>query len=190
MRDVRVAALVVQLRRPRNHRFFRIEHRAQLFVDHVEFAAAFFGGAFGFGDDCRNTLAYEARDVVEHIRVVGIDAVIFVDCRRIEAARNVFPRVDGHDAGHGHRLCAIDGNDLRVRVRRAQHFEMQRAFGQRNVRRILRAPRDDLFRERIAHAGSARFSRAVDFDVGLSVERIADRAVPGATAEIAFERMR
>ena len=80
------------------------------------------GGGFGFGDDGGDALTDEARDVVEHVGIVWVDAIVFVDSRAVEAARNVFPGEHFHDTRYGHRFRAIDRQNFRVRVRRAQHF--------------------------------------------------------------------
>ena len=67
-------ALVVQDRRAGLHRRDRIEHRGQELVLDLERAAAGFGRAFALGDHRGDALAGEARDIVEQIGIVGIDA--------------------------------------------------------------------------------------------------------------------
>ncbi len=104
MHRARELALIVQLRRAGPHRFLGIEDGRQNLVLDLEFAAAFFRGGLGIGNDGGDALPDEARDVVEHVGIVGIDAIIFVNRRRVELARDVFPREDVDDAGHGERL--------------------------------------------------------------------------------------
>ncbi|MEI9901865.1 MAG: hypothetical protein WDN31_19115 [Hyphomicrobium sp.] len=43
-------------------------------------------------------LAHEADDVIEDVGIVGIDEVVLVRCRAVEAARHVLPREYGNDA--------------------------------------------------------------------------------------------
>ncbi len=49
-----------------------IEYRGKNIVDHLEAAAAFFGGTLGFRDYGGDLLPDEPDDVVEHPRVVGV----------------------------------------------------------------------------------------------------------------------
>ena len=155
MQDTRIAALVVQHRSPRLHRFFGVENGRKNLVLDFETAATFFGGGFSFGDDGDETLADETRDVVEHVRIVGVDAIVFVNRRRIEPARNVLPGKYRNDAGNGQRFGAVDRKDFRVRVRRAQHLEVQQAIHRRDVAGVARVSGDDVARERIGHARAA-----------------------------------
>ena len=75
------------------------------------------GGGFAFGHDGGDALAHEADDIVEQPDIVGIDQMILVQRRAEQALRNIFPGVDGHDAGHGERPGAVDLADARVGVR-------------------------------------------------------------------------
>jgi hypothetical protein len=72
------AALVVQHRRVGCYGGGRIEHRRQDFIGDVEQPAGGFSGCLGFSDDRSNPLTDEPHDVVEYIRIVGIDQVVFV----------------------------------------------------------------------------------------------------------------
>ena len=74
----RPTLFVVQDRRARRHRRFRVEHCRQDLVVDLEQAAGGFRGAFGFGHDGRHALADEADDIVEHVGVVGVDEVILM----------------------------------------------------------------------------------------------------------------
>ena len=87
------------------------------------------------------------------------------------------------------RLVAADGEDVRVRVRRAQHLEMQKPV-HRHVHRIACATGDDSLGERVRHARAAGLAGNVRLDGGDAGERVADRAVTGAPAQVAFEGMR
>ena len=138
--------LFVQDRRARLHGDFRIEHRRQDFVIDVEQAAGFFRGSLGLGHHGRDPLAYEAHHIVEHVGVVGIYEVILMGRRRVELARHILPGEDFDDAGHGKSALALDGLDACMRMRRAQHFQVQRAF-HHHVERVACLAGDDRFGE-------------------------------------------
>ena len=186
----RLAAAVVQHRRGGFHRLLRIEHRRQELVVHFDQPARFLGGAFGFGDDRGETLAHEAHDVVENVRVVGVDEVILVQRGGVQPARNVFPGVHAGHTGHGQRLVLADRRDARVRVRRAQDFEVQRAFGRRDVEGVAGRSGDDRRAERVAQARAGRFAGDVFLGFADAVDGIVDAAVAGAPAQVAFEMVR
>ena len=114
--DERVVG-AVQLRRAVGHRLLRVEHRGQHLVLDDDLAAALLGGADGVGEHGHHPLADEAHDVVEDVRVVGIDEVVGVDRGREALARHVLPRVDAVDAGHRQRGGLVDRDDARVGVR-------------------------------------------------------------------------
>jgi hypothetical protein len=80
--------------------------------------------------------------VVEHIGVVGVDQMVFVRRRAVEATRHVFPREDLDHARHRHRLLAVDLQDARMRVRRAQHLEVKEILDC-DVHRVTRMTGDD-----------------------------------------------
>jgi hypothetical protein len=74
-----------------------------------------------------------------------------------------------------------------VRVRRAQHLEVQHAL-HRDVERVARGTAHHL---RAGRGGQAAAERGTSFgllDIGLALERVLDRAVAGAAADIAFQR--
>ena len=168
------ALLFVQDRRARLHGNFRIEHRGQKLVFDLEQAAGFFRRCLGLGHAGRDPLADEAHDIVEDVGVVGIDQMILVRRRRVELARHVLPGEHGDHARHGHRLVALDGLDARMRMRRAQHLQMQRAFG-RNVERVARLAGDDRLGERVAQAPAAGFVAGdILLDIDHAVQRIVD----------------
>ena len=139
-------ALLVQDRRTRLHRGFRVEHGGQRLVLDLEQTTGGFGSALGLGHDGRDPLADEAHDIVENIGVVGVDEMVLVGRRRIELARHVLPREDGDDARHGKSRIALDGFDARMGMRRAQHFQVERILDG-YVERIARRAGDDRFGE-------------------------------------------
>ena len=54
--------------------------------------------------------------------------VVVVGGARVKAPRNILPCEDGAHARHRECLVPADGQDLRVRMNRAQHLEMQHPF--------------------------------------------------------------
>ena len=188
MEDVRIAAFVVQDGRSGFHRFFGVENGRQDLVLQVETAATFFGGSFSFGDDGGDALTDEARHVIEHVRIVGVDTIVFVNSRRVKAAWHVFPSEHIHDARHGHGFGPVDRQNFGVRVRRSQHLEVQQALHRRYVARVSRVPRDDVAGERIGNARAARRAGLVGSDVLFAGECVANRSVPGAAAKIPLQR--
>ncbi len=120
-----------------------IEHRGKQLVLDLEQATSLFRGALGFGHDGRHPLADEADDIVEDVGIVGIDEVILVGCRAVEPARDILPREYADNAWHRRCVIALDGLDARMRMRRAQHLEMQHFLHRRHVERITRLPRHD-----------------------------------------------
>ena len=182
-------ALLVQDRRPRQHGDFRIEHRRQQLVLDFEQAAGFLGRALGLGHHRSDALADEADDIVEHVGIVGIDQMIFMRRRRVELARYVLPGEHPDDAGHRKRLVALDRFDARMRMRRAQNFQMQRVL-RRQVERVMRFAGDDRLGERAAHAPAAGVAGGVLLDIDHAVQRIVDRVIAGAAAEITFQHAR
>ena len=74
-------------------------------------------------------------------------------------------------------------------MRRAQHLEVQQALD-RDVHRVVRLAGQDGVGEGIGQAGAAGLAGDVLLDVALAVQRVDDRAIAGAAADIALERMR
>ena len=74
-------------------------------------------------------------------------------------------------------------------MRRAQHLQVQHAL-HRNVHRVARLARQDRVGERVGQAGAAGLAGDVLLDVALAAQGIVDRAITGAAAEIALQRMR
>ena len=115
--DARLGALVVNDGSALAHRFFRIKDRRQHFVIDLDFAASFFRRAHGFRDDRRNPLAHEAHDVVEQVRVIGIDVIIVVGGGREQQARHILPCVNSVHARNSEGGILEDRLDARVRMR-------------------------------------------------------------------------
>ena len=183
-------APVVQDGRARRHRRFRIEHGGKQLVVDLEQAAGLFRGGLGLGHDGRDPLPDEADDIVEDVGVVGIDEVVLVGRRAVEPARDILPGEDGDDARHRRGLVALDGFDARMRMRRAQHLEMQHVLHRRHVERVARLPRHDRLGEWAAEAGSAGAAGDILFDGFDAVERVDDALIARAAAEIALEHAR
>ena len=116
--------------------------------------------------------------------------MIFVRRRGVELARHVLPGEHRDHSRHGHRLVALDRLDPRMRMRRAQHLQMQRAFG-RHVERVMRLAGDDGFGKRVAQAPAAGFDAGdIVFDIDHAMQRIVDAVIAGAAAKIALQHMR
>ena len=179
--------LVVQDRSVRFHGGFRVEHGRQEFVVDLEPAATFFGRGLGFRHDGGDALAHEARDVVEEVGVVGIDEMVLVRGGRVELARYVLPGEHGDDAGHGQGRIALDRLDARMRMRRAQHLEMQHPLHWRHVERIVRSAGNDRLGVGAPQARAAGMPGDVLLGVHHAVQRIVDGMIAGAAAEIALE---
>ena len=184
--DAGLRPLVVEDRRARLHRGFRIEHRRKQFVIDLELAATGFGGCLAFGDHRSDPLADEAHDVIQHGGVIGVAAFILVSRARIELSRRVFPGQNGTHARH--RQCGVfaDRFDPRMGMRRAQKLKMEE-FGRRDVERIFGAAADN------GRAGGRRYAAAASapgfgfLDLAHAANGVLDRAITGATANIAFQ---
>ena len=181
--------LVVQDGRARLQRRHGIEHCRQDLVLDLQRPAAGLGRAFGLGDHHGNALACEAGDVVQHVGVVGIDEMILVQRGAVEPARHVLPGVGGNDARDRQRLLPVDALDAGMGVRRAQHLHVQEPVDG-DVHRVAGLARQDRFGERVGQAGAQRVAGHVRLDVALAVQRIDDRAVAGAAADVALQRVR
>ena len=169
------------------HRLVGIEHRRQNFVFHRDAAAAFLGRRLAVGDDGGDALADEAHDLVEHQGVVGIDGALLVPRGREGDRRRVFMRQHRMHAGHGQRLVFVDRADARVRVRRAQKFHVKQAVD-RDIEREARLAGDHIGPGRRRHAVADRFAGRGILDVAHAADRVRDRAIAGAAADIALQR--
>ena len=182
-------APVVQDGRPRRHGGFRIEYGGKQLVVDLEQAAGRFGSALGFRHDGRDPLPDEADDIVEDVGVVGIDEVILVGSRAVEPAGDVLPSEYGDNAGHRRGLVALDGLDARVRMRRAQHFEMQHVH-RRHVERVARVTGYDRLGERTARLAPQACPATSSSTDLMPCEGVDDALIAGAAAEVALEHAR
>ena len=164
-----------------------IDHRRQDFVLNFEEAAAFLGGGLGVGDHSGDLLPDKADDIVEHLCVVRVHPVPFVPRGREQAVRCVFKRQHRVHAGDAERRTPVDRDDFRVRTRRTQHLDVQHTF-RRDIERIARCAAHHLRSGGGREAAAKCGARDGVFDVVLAVQRILDRAIAGATTDIAFQR--
>ncbi len=98
--------------------------------------------------------------------------------------------LEGQDRLHaGNQQCLglVDRDDFGVRMRRAQQLDVQRAFHNCIEGVGSRAPHH-LRPGRRGQAAPECGARDRIFDIRLAVECVFDRAIPGAAAQIAFER--
>ena len=181
--------LVVQKRGTGFHCKDRIEDGREEFILDPERETSGFRRAFALRNHRGDALSGEAHDIVEHVGVVGIDEMILVQCGAVEPPRHVLPVIDRDDAGHRQCRRLVDPRDARMSMRRAQHLEVQHAR-HRDVHRIARPAGQDRVGEGIGQAGAARLAGRVRLDVALPVQRVGYRAITGAAAEIALQRMR
>ena len=185
--DARLRALVVDHWRAGPHRLFRIEHSGQQFVIDGELATAFFRRRLAVRDHRRDALPDEADDAVEHGGIVRIAAFVLVPRRREQFLWRVLECQHRADTGNGKRLIPTYRRDPGVRVRRAQQLEMQQP-GRRDIHRVARGAADDGARRRRRHAAAAGVPGLGLFDRLTAAQRLIDRAVAGAAADVALER--
>ena len=82
----------VQNRRPGLHGFLGVEHGGKDFVIDFDETTGFLCRSLGLGDDGNDTLPNEARDIVEHVRVIRIDVKVIMRRRRKKPTWDIFPR--------------------------------------------------------------------------------------------------
>ena len=104
-------------------------------------------------------------------------------------ARHVFPGVDAVHAGHRERGGLVDRDDARVGVRRVQHLQVQHAVDL-GVHRVLGAAGDHVGGRGRADAGADGLAGRGLLDPDDAVDRILDRAIAGAAAEVSLQRAR
>ena len=168
------------------HRFFGIEDRGQHLVVDFDLAASLFRRTFGFRDDRRDSLPDKTHYVVEQVSIVGIDVIVVVRGGRVQHPRHVLPGIDAADARNGEGGILANRLDARVSVRRPEQFQMQHALD-RGVERVPDLAGDDRFRCRRQQSCAARFAGLIFLDRRDAVDRILDRVITGASAEIALE---
>src|ERR1700730_9072717 len=107
----------------------------------------------------------------------------------VEPARNVFPGIDAMYTFDLQRLFFTNPFYASVRMRRPQDLDMQHALHY-NVRCVSCLSRNDRFAERICEASSDALSRTVRFHSRHPKDRVFDRPITCATAEIPLEHLR
>jgi hypothetical protein len=182
-------ALVVKDRRIGRHRGDRIEDRGQHFVGDIEHSTGVFRRGLAFSDDGGDPLAGETHDIVENIGIVRIDQVVLVEGGAVEPARHVLPGEDLDHSRRRHRPLAANGEDAGMGVRRAQHLEVRQPL-HGHVHGVACAARDDACGKRVRQARAAGPAGDVILDFSHAGKSVADRAVAGAPAQVALERMR
>ena len=90
-------------------------------------------------------------------------------------------------AGHRERRALVDRHDPRMRMRRAQQFDVQRAF-HGDIESISRRASHDLRPCWRGQAAAERGAGGGIFDVVDPVQRVLDGAIAGAATQIAFQR--
>src|SRR5262249_58237499 len=90
------------------------------------------------------------------------------------------------DARDGERPVLADGRDVGVRVRRADHLEVQHPL-QCDVHRVAGVAGDDRLGPRVGETGAARLAGPVRLDGTDAADRVLDRVIAGATAEVPLE---
>ena len=143
----------MQERRPGRHRLFGLEDRGKKLVLDLKQTACLFSGAHGLGDNGGNALSDKANNIVKNVGIVGIDKVIFVGRRAVEPTRDILPGENVDDAWNSHSLATVNAADARVRVRRAQYFQMEyRVYG--DIEGIAGISSDNRFPKGILQAAS------------------------------------
>src|SRR5262249_39041202 len=148
--------------------------------------AALHRGGLSFGNHGGDALADEPRDAVEHVGVVGIDAEVVVTGRGERPPRNVLPDENGVDSGNGERLILADGRDACVRVGGADDFEVKHPL-HRDVHGVTGTAGDDPLGQGVGETGPAYVAGTVRFDGRDAADRILDRVIAGAAAEVPLQ---
>ena len=174
--------------RARRHRLLGIDQRRQNLVVDLQPAAGLLGCAFTVRNDGGDLLADEADDIVEDAGVLGIHPVLLVPRRREQHRGRILMRQDRVHAGYGHRRRSVDRDDPGVRMRRAEQLDVQKVIDC-GVERVARLAADDVRAGRCRQAAAER-AAGLDavLDIGLAVDRILDRTIAGAAADVALQR--
>ncbi len=102
---------------------------------------------------------------------------------------HVLPGVDAVHAGHRQRGGLVDRHDAGVRVRRVQHLQVQHAV-HLGVHRELGATGHHVGRRRCPDAGADGLAGRRLLDLDDAVDRVLDRAVARAAAQVSLQRAR
>jgi hypothetical protein len=171
------------------HRGFRVEDGRQDLVRDPQPPAPLLGGGLGLRDHGGDPLADVPDHVVEHPGVGGVLGGVLVAGGGEVPRRRVGVGQHRQHPRHGQRRGGVDGGDPGVRVRRAQHLEVQQA-GDVDIEGVPRRTGDDLRAGGRAEAGADRLPGRGLLDGADAVDRVGDGAVSGAAAEVALERAR
>src|SRR5205807_3230608 len=87
---------------------------------------------------------------------------------------------------YGERRRLVDRDDPGVRMRRSQQLDVQQTFDS-CVEGVAGGASHDVRPGGRRQAATKRRARGGVFDIGLAVERVFDRAIAGAAAEIALQ---
>ena len=185
---VRAGAIRMNEWRAGRHRLFGIDQRRQNLVVDLQPTAGLLGSAFAVRDHRRDLLADEAHDIVEDAGILGVHPVLLVSRRREQHRWCVLMRQDCVHAGHGHRRRSVDRDDPCMRMWRAQQLDVQQAVDLR-VERIARRAANDVGARGCRQAAAER-AAGLDarLDIGLAVDRVLDRTIAGAAADVALQR--
>ena len=178
----------MQQRRAGLHRRFRIEHRRQHLVLNPQRSASRLGRRLAVGKHGGDTLADKAHHIVQHPRIVRIVQRILVP-RGGEASTWRVGR--GQDAVHtrnrqGRR--GVDRHDPGMRVRRTQQLQVQQARWQGHVQRVAGCAGDDRRPGRGCDTAAKGDLAVRRLGVPDAADRVGDRAIPGAAAQIPLHR--
>jgi len=115
--------------------------------------------------------------------------VIVVSGRRIEQPRDILPRVHAAYPRNGQRGILANRRDTRVSVRRPRQLQMQQSLD-RGIERVADFAGDDCLCRRCQQTCAARLTWSIFFDRSDAADRVFDRVITGASAEIAFKDTR
>src|SRR5262245_11085312 len=179
--------VLVQGRRGRLGRFFRIDGHRQRFVDDLDFLERLLGDGRRFRGDGGHRVAHETDLITRENMAVEVTAAV-TDVGRIGGGHH------GVNAGGFLRLAGVDADYFCMRVLAAQDRAMQLVFEHQID--AVNALADDALDA--AHAGGARtddfqfrFGHDLSppcYAIGGEMNRIDDLVVAGATADVAGDR--
>ncbi len=188
-RDPRLRALGVEHRGAGGHREFGVEDVRQHLVLDDDPPAALLGGALAVGDHRRHPLSGEAHHVVQHPGVVRVLGRVLVPGRGEQPLRGVVVGQHQVDAGHPQGGRGVDGEDPGVRVRGAQQLHVQQPLDL-DVEGVAGGAGDDLRAGGSAEAAADGLPGARLLRVPDPAQRVLDRPVAGAAAQVSLQRLR
>ncbi len=172
------------------HGGLRIEQRGQHLVVHADAAQRSTGDLHGLGGHGQHRFPNVAHHATGHHRLVLDEDAEVVHAGHVVAAQHAF------DAGHGTRRAGVDAQDARMRVRAAQHLQVQHV-GHPQVGGVLHraghlARRVDARRVVTDEAGGLALlqragGQAAVEHVARQLHRVQDLLVAGAAADVAAQ---